>query len=99
MSYGTSIHSYVYNLAITADVLSGISRGQGLRLGTTVNSAPSQLEIETQLVMDQLFRECFKSKSPPGTGRIGTTDTPHTRSLNQYGNSDPEGVFPLINHC
>src|SRR5258708_39583507 len=27
-------------------------------------------EIETRLVMDRLFRECFTSKSPRGTGRI-----------------------------
>src|SRR4051812_49050985 len=99
MSYSTSIHSYVYNSPITADVLSGISSRQGLRLGTIVNSAPSQLEIETQLVMDQLFRECFKSNSPHATGRIGTPDTPHTRPLNQCGNLDHEGAFLLINHC
>src|SRR5258707_11935455 len=62
MSYGASIHSHVYNPPITAEVLCKISRGQGWRPGTIVNSAPSQLEIETQLVMDRLLRECFTSK-------------------------------------
>src|SRR4051812_6054572 len=98
MSYGTSTYSYAYNLAMTADVLAGISRGPPLRLGRIVNSAPSQLEIETRSVMDQLFRECFKSKSPPGTCQIGTLDAPNV-APNQYGNSNPEGVFPPINHC
>ncbi len=75
MSYGASIYSHVYNPPITAEVLCGISRGSGWRPGTIVNSAPSQLEIETQLVMDRLFRECFTRKSPRGTGRIDTPDT------------------------
>jgi hypothetical protein len=35
-----------------------------------VKSAPSQLEIETQLVVDRLLRECFTRKSQRGTGRI-----------------------------
>jgi len=41
-----------------------------------------QLEIETQLVVDRLMRECFTGKSPRGTGRIGTPDT-HPRPRGQ----------------
>jgi hypothetical protein len=63
MSYGASIYSHVYNPPITAEVLCGISREQGWRPGTIANSALSQLESETQLVMDRLLRECFTSKS------------------------------------
>jgi hypothetical protein len=59
MSYGASIHSHVYNPPITAKVLRGISREQGWRPGTIVNSAPSQLEIEAKLVMDRLLHEYF----------------------------------------
>jgi hypothetical protein len=62
MSYGASIYSHVYNPTITAEVLCGISRGQG-RPGIIVKSAPSQLEIETQLVVDRLLRECFTRKA------------------------------------
>ena len=75
MSNGTSIDSHVYYPPIVAEVLCGISREQGWRLGTIVKSAPSQLEIETQLVVDRLLRECFTRKSPRGTGRIDTPDT------------------------
>ena len=57
MSYGASIYSYVYNPPMTAEVLCGISREQGWRRGTIVKSAPSQLEIETQQVIDRLLRE------------------------------------------
>jgi hypothetical protein len=70
MPYGASIDSHVYNPSITAEVLCGISRERGWRLGTIVKSAPSQLEIETQLVVDRLLRECFTRKSPRGIGRI-----------------------------
>jgi hypothetical protein len=56
MSYGASVYSHVYNPLITAKVLCGICREQ--------KSAPSQLEIETQLVMDRLLRECFTSNLP-----------------------------------
>src|SRR6476469_718736 len=66
MSYGASIYSHVYKPPIRAKGLCGISRGQGWRPGTLVKSAPSQLEIETQLVVDRLFRECFKRKSQRG---------------------------------
>jgi hypothetical protein len=59
MSYGALIYSHVYNPPIAAEVLCGISRGQGRRPGIIVNFVPSQLEIETQLVMDRLLRECF----------------------------------------
>jgi hypothetical protein len=50
MSYGASINSHVYDPPITAEVLRRISREQGWRPGTIVNSAPSQLEIEAKLV-------------------------------------------------
>jgi hypothetical protein len=72
MSYGASIHSHVYNPPTTTEVLCGISCEQAWRLGTIVKSAPSQLEIETQLVVDRLLRQCFTRKSPRGTGRIDT---------------------------
>jgi hypothetical protein len=72
MSYGASIYSHVYGPPITAKVLCGISREQGWRPGTILNSTPSQLEIETQLVMDRLLRDCFSSKSARGTARIDT---------------------------
>jgi hypothetical protein len=64
MSYGASIYSHVYSPPITAEVLSGISREHRWRPGTIVNSAPSELEIETRLVMDRLLRECLTRKSP-----------------------------------
>src|SRR5882757_3154075 len=98
MSYGASIHSHLYNPPITAYVLCGISREQGWRPGTIVNYAPSQLGIETRLVMDRLFRECFTSESPRGTGRIDTPDTLAPTPLTQYSTSNPEGFFPLSNH-
>jgi hypothetical protein len=58
MSYGVSIDSHVYDPPITAEVLRGISPR-----GTIVKSAPSQLEIETQLVVDRLLRECFTRRA------------------------------------
>jgi hypothetical protein len=70
MPYGASIYTPVYNPLITAEVLYGISRGQGWRPGIIVNFATSQLEIETELVMDRLLREYFTSKSP----RAGVSD-------------------------
>ena len=50
MSYDASIYSHVYNppiTEITAEVRCGIAREQRWWPGTIVNSAPSQLEIET----------------------------------------------------
>src|SRR5260370_25482230 len=78
MSYGASIYSHIYNPPIADDVLCGISREQGWPRGTIVNSAPSQLEIEIQLVVDRLLRECFTRQSPRGTGRIDTPSHPLT---------------------
>ena len=72
MPYDASIHRHVYNRPITAEVLCGIPREQRWRPGTIVNSASSQFEIETQLVIDRLLRECFTPKSPRGTGQIDT---------------------------
>jgi hypothetical protein len=92
MSYGTSIDSHVYNPPITAGVLCGISREQGWRPGTILNSAPSQLEIETQLAMDRLLRDCFTSKSARGTGRIDTPDT-HPRPPGGGKISDWDPLF------
>jgi hypothetical protein len=63
MPDGASIDSHVYNPPITAEVLCRISPERGWRRGTIVKSAPSQLEIETQLVVDRLLRECFTRKS------------------------------------
>ena len=57
MSYGASIYSHGYNPPITAEGLRGISREQGRLPGTIMNSAPSQREIEAQLMMDRLLRE------------------------------------------
>jgi hypothetical protein len=68
MSYDASIYRHVYNPPITPEVLCRISREPGSRPGTIVNSALSQLEIETQLVADRLLRECFTRKSPRGSG-------------------------------
>ena len=64
MSYSASIDRQVYDLPLT-EVLCEISRKQGYGPGTTVKSAPSHLQIETQRVADRLLRECFTSKSPP----------------------------------
>ena len=63
MSYAASIYSHGYNPPIAFEVLHGISREQAWRLGTIVNSASSQREIEAQLVMDRLLREYLKPKS------------------------------------
>src|SRR5437899_11666209 len=110
MSYGASIHSHVYNPPITAEVPCGISRGQGWRPGTIVNSAPSQLEIETQLVMDRLLRECFTRKiaaraqaeltpltpthAHAPRGREKNSTAFSDHAITQYGTSNPEGFFP-----
>ena len=65
MSYGASIFSHRYNPPITSDVHHGIFSEQGRLHGTIKNSAPSRHEIEAQLVMDRLLRECL-------TGKIAT---------------------------
>jgi hypothetical protein len=41
----------------------GISRAQEWRPGSIVTLAASEAEIETQLVIDRLLRECFTLKS------------------------------------
>ena len=58
MSYCASIYSHVYDPPITAEV----SASKDGEHGAIVNSAPSELEIETQEVIDRLFRECFTSQ-------------------------------------
>jgi hypothetical protein len=62
MSHGASIYSYRYNPSIASEVLRGISREQGRLPDTIMNSAPVRREIETQLVMDRLLRECLTRK-------------------------------------
>jgi hypothetical protein len=97
MSYGASIYNHVYNSPITAEVLCGISREQGWRPSTMVKSAPSQLEIETQLVADRLLRECFTRKSPRRTGRIDPPDT-HPRSLGEEKIANWDPLFSFVLH-
>jgi hypothetical protein len=58
MSYVASTYRHVRTMPITAE-----------GLGTIVESAPSRLEIDTELVVDRLLRECFTQKSPDGMGR------------------------------
>ena len=66
MSYGASIYSHRYNPPIASEVLHGISREQGRLPDTIMNSAPSQREIEAQLVMDRLLREYLTRKIAVG---------------------------------
>ena len=63
MPYDASIYRHVYNPLVTAKVHFGISREQGWRPGTNVNSA-SQREIDAELIMDRLLREYLTRKSP-----------------------------------
>jgi hypothetical protein len=72
MPYDASIYRHVYNPPITAEVLCGTAHEQRWWPGTIVNSTPSQFEIETQLVIDRLLRECFTPKSQRGTDQIDT---------------------------
>ena len=60
MSHGASIHRYVYELPITAEILPGISPERRWQ----ANSASSRLESDTQLAMDRLLREYLAPKSP-----------------------------------
>ena len=62
MSYGVSIYSCRYNPPIASEVLHGISREQRRLSDTIMNSAPVRREIEAQLVMDRLLRECLTGK-------------------------------------
>lgn len=64
MSYDASIRSYVCKPPITAEVLRETSPTQRWRPGSIVTLAASETEIETQLVIDRLLRECFTLKSP-----------------------------------
>jgi len=57
MSYVASTYRHVRTMPITEG------------LGTIVESASSRLEIDTELVVDRLLRECFTQKSPDGMGR------------------------------
>ena len=62
MSYGVSIYSHRYNPPIASEILHVISREQGRLPDTIMNSAPVRREIEAQLVMDRLLRECLTRK-------------------------------------
>ena len=65
MSYGASIYGRDDKPPVRARVLFLASKDGD----TIVNSAPSLLEIETQLVIDRLLRECFTRNRRAGTGR------------------------------
>jgi hypothetical protein len=60
--FSDPLRGHGYNPPIT-EGRGGISREQVWRPGTIVNSAPSQLQTEAQLVMDRLLRECLKRRS------------------------------------
>ena len=64
MSCHASIRRQVSSPSITARAPCGISREQVWRPGSIVTLAASETEIETQLVIDRLLRECFTLKSP-----------------------------------
>ena len=64
MSYAAAIYSQGYNPLIESEALNQISREQAWRPGSIVTLAASETEIETQLVIDRLLRECFTLKSP-----------------------------------
>ena len=59
MSHVVSICSDRYNAPIASEILHVISREQGRPPDTIMNSAPVRREIEAQLVMDRLLRECL----------------------------------------
>jgi hypothetical protein len=63
MSHGASICSYRYNPPPAPEVLHGIFGEQGRQPDTIINPAPSQREMETQLVMDRLLREYLSPRS------------------------------------
>jgi hypothetical protein len=63
MSCHASIRRHVPSPPITAEDPCGISRAQEWRPGSIVTLAASEAEIETQLVIDRLLRECFTLKS------------------------------------
>ena len=60
MSHGASINSHSCN----SEILHGNSREHDWQPSVIINSAPSEREIETQLVMDRLLREYLRPKSP-----------------------------------
>ena len=63
MSYAASIYSDWPNRPPASKALLGIFSEQGRQPETTTNSAPSQREMEIQLVMDRLLREYLSPKS------------------------------------
>lgn len=70
MSKGASTYSHVNKSPITAEIHDGVSLRQVRRPGTVAEAASFPPEIETQLVVDRLLRECFTRKPPRTTGRI-----------------------------
>jgi hypothetical protein len=66
MSYGVWIYSHRYNQPIASEILHVISREQRRPPDTIMNSAPVRREIEAQLVMDRLLRECLTRKVAVG---------------------------------
>ena len=76
MSDDASINRHVYDLAVSTEVHCGISREQGSWPDAIVNPTPLQSEIETQLVIDRLLRECFTPKSRRGTAKLTHPDDP-----------------------
>jgi hypothetical protein len=63
MSCHASIRRHVPSPSITAEGPGGISRAQEWRPGSIMTLAAFETEIETQLVIDRLLRECFTLKS------------------------------------
>ena len=72
MSHSASIHGR--DLAVALEGLHGISREQGWAPRAIVSSAPSQRELDTQLVMDRLLRECLARKLPREQARFACAE-------------------------
>jgi len=64
MSCHASIRRHVLSPSIMAEDPCGISPAQEWRPGSIVTLAASEAEIESQLLIDRLLRECFTPKSP-----------------------------------
>jgi hypothetical protein len=62
MSFGISSHGYGYNQPAASNVLHAMFREQEWVPRRIVNSA-SRRELESELVMDRLLRECLTPKS------------------------------------
>jgi hypothetical protein len=64
MSYVASTYRHVRTMPITAE-----------GLGTIVESAPSRLEIDTELVVDRLLRECFTKNRRTAWAELTSPDS------------------------